>query len=173
MKKLIIVIGQSASGKTTFIVDTFINRNKITLIDTPVKHTCVEGKSICLLGDYTADRRCLGTDVMSMSILPKLIDFIDDIYKQGKFDIVIVDGDRISNERFFRFAKSLNVPVDLFVFSCSVEESIKRRTETGSNPAKSFVETTRTKSMNMKSLGIKLGFNVQEKNTGTQQKRWW
>lgn len=173
MKHLTIVIGQSASGKTTFVKKMFLKDEELTLETEPIKHTTIEGgdmPSICLLGDYTCGKRCLGTDTLSMSILPKLIDFIKGA--KDDFGHFIVEGDRIANEKFFRFAASLSVPVTLYVFSCTLQESINRRVKTGSNPSETFVKTTITKTSRMAALGRKLGWEVIRKST-SEAKRWW
>lgn len=161
MKKVILVIGQSASGKSTFVIKKFMKDSAI-LIEKPFKHTIVG--MTCLLGDYLADKRCVGTDTLSMSIINDLIKFVQD--NKDNFDILIAEGDRINNSKFFNFISTLNIPVTLHVFSCSLKESMERRKQTGSNSSETFVKTTITKSNNMKTIGTKLGFKIIETNTG-------
>ena len=160
MLKIIIIIGQSASGKSTFVKKKFLKKTA-ELIEKPFAHTIDGG--ICLLGNYISDRRCVGTDMLSMSVLPKLIEFIKENKK--KYDVIIAEGDRINNKRFFSFIHSLDIKVQLYAFSCSLKESIKRRQESGSNPSETFVKSTITKTKNMKLFGKELGFGLIEIKT--------
>ena len=164
MRKMTVVIGQSASGKTTFITETFLADEVLALKTKPFKHTEIVRNNVCLLGDYTTGVRCLGTDTLSMSVLPQLIEFLQE--NHSRYRHVIADGDRITNARFFNFIASLKIPVDLYVFSCSLAESVRRREATGSAGSEQFVKTTQTKAVNMRALGKRLGFNVIDKYTG-------
>ena len=163
MKEIILVIGQSASGKSTFVLKEFLKNNAI-LIDKPFKHTIVN--TTCLLGDYLADKRCVGTDTLSMAILPQLIDFIKN--NINNYERLICEGDRITNPKFFNFIASLKTSVILYFFTCSLKESMERRLNTGSNPSEVFVKTTKTKGLNMKDLGKRLGFKIIEIQTGEE-----
>jgi predicted kinase len=167
MKKAIIIIGQTAGGKTTYIKKQFLSNIKdINYLDKPIKRT--EGllgtDKILMFGHHKGEKRCEGSDELSMSILPQLIEYINK--EKGNFDILIAEGDRINNQRFFDFVKSLNIIIELKYFCCSIQESMQRRLETGSNPNETFVKTTRTKSERMKLYAKELGFNVEEINTG-------
>lgn len=170
MNKVVIVIGQSASGKTTFVKENYLVGGDPVVIEAPIKHT-ISDKTL-LLGDYLANRRCVGTDTLSYSALPKIISLIEE--KASSIELLVAEGDRINNRKFFEFIKSLNVPVDLYVFSCSLGESIKRRIETGSAGSETFVKTTISKAKNMREFGRKIGFNVIDKNTDPSvSKGWW
>jgi len=161
LNKIILIIGPSASGKSTYVINNYLKLDAIVK-EKPFKYTICN--NICLLGDYLVNKRCIGTDTLSMAVLPKLIEFIKE--NKDKYDILIAEGDRISNRKFFEFISSLNIPVDLYVFNCSLEESIKRRQDSGSNSSETFVKTTITKTNNMKQLGKRLKFNILEKYTG-------
>lgn len=165
MEKIIIIIGQSASGKTTYIRKNFLNGN-LEFIDQPFKITIVN-KGTLLLGHHRGEKRCEGSDELSMSILPKLIEFIES--NINNYSTIIMEGDRITNEKFFRFVHSLNLPVDLYVTSCSLNDSIKRRIQAGSKPSETFVKTTKTKTIRMRNLGRKLGFNIIDIDTSIEK----
>ena len=165
MKKCIIIIGPSCAGKTTYIRKNFLSNN-LKFIDEPFKITISDEKTL-LFGHHKGEKRCEGTDELSMSILPKLMDFIRQ--NKDKYDIVIAEGDRINNEKFFKFIQSLDILTDLYVITCSVEESVKRRVQTGSKPSETFVKTTKTKALKMRTLGRQLGFNVIDIDTNTKK----
>jgi len=151
MKNFIIVIGQSAAGKTTFVKNTFLTAGE-NKTENGVKYFTF-GKNLAL-GHYFINKRCEGTDTMSYSILPKAISFIES--KKDLYDTFLAEGDRINCRRFFDFVKSLNVPCDVYLLSCSLEESLKRR----GDDSKTFVKTTITKSLNMAIYAKSLGFNL-------------
>lgn len=162
MKNVIIVIGQSCSGKTTYVKNNFLNEaSEFKFIDKPFKITLMKKNNDqwILPGHYKGEKRCEGTDELSMGILPKLIEYIKN--EKENFDILCVEGDRINNKRFFNFIKTLNVSVSLIYLKCSLEESIKRRIKNNSDPSETFVKTTITKSQNMFLYGHCLGFKTQ------------
>ena len=170
MKKAIIIIGQSASGKTTYIKNTYLKDCiNISFEDKPFKITKMQKDKdrYLLFGHHKGEKRCEGTDELSMSILPQLIEYIT--ANKDNFDILIAEGDRINNEKFFNFIVSLNMPVELYVMRCSLKESLQRRVETGSNASETFVKTTRTKALRMKEVGRNLGFKVTEVKTGKEK----
>ncbi len=165
MSKIIIVIGQSASGKSTFVKNNFMGL-KQELFEEPFKYTI--SNNICFLGDYLADKRCVGTDTLSYNIIDKLCDFVRQNY--DKYTYIVAEGDRINNKKFFEAVKELNVPADLYVLSCSLKESMERLKANKSTITETFVKTTKTKASNMRLEGKRLGFNVIDINTGTEEK---
>jgi len=162
MKKIIIVIGQSASGKTTFIKNNFIKKEITNYTPKKLVKLCKCG-NIILIGHYNIGKRCEGSDTLSYASLPKLIEFIPEIINEC--DYLVLDGDRISSIKFFNYIASLNIPVDLYFLKCSIEESIKRRINNGSKGSEKFVRTTITKAENMKNYANSLGFNIIKINT--------
>lgn len=155
-----IVIGQSASGKTTYVTKNFITE-ELQRLDKPFKHT-ISGKNL-LLGHYGLERRCCGTDTMSMSILPFLIEHFKEVL--NKSENIIGEGDRINNQKFFDYIKNLNIPVKVILFECSIEESLKRLKEAGSTIGETFVKTTKTKAKRMLNYARKLKFETEVINT--------
>jgi predicted kinase len=155
MNKVIIVIGQSASGKTTFVRRTFC-KESMELREKPFKHTISQNN--CLIGDYVSNKRCSGADLLSMTIQPEIIKFLKD--NINNFDTIIMEGDRINQKRIFDVIAELKVPVDLYYFYCSLGDSCKRRKETDSDESEIFVKTTITKSNNMRIYAKQLGFNI-------------
>lgn len=161
---IIIIVGQSASGKSTYVAKNYLEK-KMERYDTPFKYTISENN--ILLGHYGLERRCTGTDTMSMSILPKLIENFKQLLNIKK--TIICEGDRINNIRFFDFIKTLNVPVKVILFECSIKESLERLKKTSSKIGETFVKTTKTKSKNMFVYAQKLGFENGIINTDTKK----
>lgn len=158
MTKFVIVIGQSASGKTTFVKEKYLSA--LAINENPRKYikTCYCGNTL-LLGHFNLGIRCEGTDTLSYSALPALIEYLPEVV--NSFDTIVAEGDRLNNKRFFIFVKSLNIPVELIYFKCSLEDSIERR----GDASISFVKTTITKSKNMYDFGVSLGFSGRIVNT--------
>lgn len=164
MYKINIIIGQSASGKTTFVKNNFC-LEPLQLVDKPFKHT-ISQAGVCLVGDYTSNKRCCGADLLSMTIQPQIIEFVQN--NIAKYNSIVMEGDRINQIRVFNAIANLKVPTKLYYFYCTLEDSCNRRRETGSEANEIFVKITITKSQNMKLYAKKLGFDIEEINTGTK-----
>lgn len=155
--KIIIVIGQSAAGKTTLIKKNFLTSEHKNTNPAKLIKCCEDGKTL-LFGHYNIGKRCEGCDTLSMGVLPALIDYVPKII--NKYETIVFDGDRINCKRFFDFIKSLNKEVDVYLCSCSMLESLSRRKLGGSKVSESFVLATLTKSQKMALYASNLGFNL-------------
>ena len=162
MNKIIIIIGQSASGKTTFVKKNYLGEDYENINPQKLIKCCVSGSTL-LLGHYNLDKRCEGTDTLSNAALPILIDYIPTIL--DKYDILVAEGDMITSRKFFDLLEEFHIPVELYYFSTSIENSMKRREETGSKASKQFIQATRTKSHVMYRYGEMLGFTCVEMET--------
>ena len=162
MKKIVIVIGQSASGKTTFVKKNFLGRDYENINPQKLIKCCVSGSTI-LLGHYNLSKRCEGTDTLSNAALPVLMDYIPTII--DKYDILVAEGDLITSRKFLDLIEEFHIPVELYYFSTSIENSINRREATGSKSSKQFVQATRTKSHVIYLYGEMLGFKCIDKET--------
>jgi len=136
-----IVIGQSGSGKTTFVKERFITGDTVIINDIV---PCTVCKDIILIGKYNVGLRTEGTDCLPYNYLGKIEQQIE---KLGKRTIV-VEGDRINNSKFFEFLINKGIEGKLYLLVCPVEVSIKRLRGAGSKITEKFVRTTRTKSIN-------------------------
>jgi hypothetical protein len=111
-----IVVGQSGSGKTTFVKNRWaVGEGRI--VEEPIPHTIYQDGSVALVGRYGLDGvRTEGTDTLSYSALPRILDFIDRNHR--RFDIVC-EGDRINTPKFFEFLIARRIPAKLFLTQCS------------------------------------------------------
>jgi predicted kinase len=162
MKKIILVIGGSATGKTTFIKKEYLTLEHKNIEPKKLIKCCVNESTI-LLGHYNIDKRCEGTDTLSYAALPKLIEYLPTII--NKYDLLVAEGDRINNKKFFDLIKSFNIPVEVYYFTTSLQNSLQRRVASGSNSSRDFVRTTITKSVNMLKYATFLGFTIIRKRT--------
>ena len=157
--KIVIVIGGSAVGKTTFIKHKFLTPEHKDTAPAKLIKCCDDGTTL-LFGHYRDAKRCLGCDTLSMGVLPALIEYIPQVI--GEYETIVFDGDRINCKRFFDFIKGLNIETELYFLSCPFEVSIKRRIESGSKPSEKFVKSTITKSNSMALYGQLIGFKLKK-----------
>lgn len=140
-----VVIGQSGAGKTTFCKRRFFSSACDILTNYPVPVT--KSGDIYALGKYGIGKRTEGTDTLSYSALPKIIETVRALIIDGHTDIVM-EGDRINNEKMFAFLASLDIPVKLFLIHCKLDTSMQRLRAAGSKISLTFVKCTQTKSRN-------------------------
>lgn len=69
-----LIIGQSASGKTSYVKEHFFDKNNFQLFDKPIKYTV--SKENILIGHYGIGRRCEGTDTISYNRLDSILNFL-------------------------------------------------------------------------------------------------
>jgi len=144
-KKIILVVGQSASGKTTWVKNNFIKENYENKKPQKYIKICQSGNNI-LFGHYNINKRCEGTDTLSYAALPIIKEYIKKII--DSCENIILEGDRITSKQFLDFLETLNIEIEVHYFITSLENSIKRREESNSKASENFVKTTITKTKN-------------------------
>ncbi|HNR57102.1 MAG TPA: hypothetical protein PKJ51_01475 [Methanothrix sp.] len=135
-----VVIGQSGSGKTTYVKRRWLV-GPAAAQDRPLPHVVI-GNTI-LVGKYGIGVRTEGTDTLSYSALPQILEFI----RNNRASDIVIEGDRINNTRFFEYLRAHNLPAKLILVACSVDESVARLRAAGSKITPTFVRSTRTKSL--------------------------
>lgn len=140
---IIVVIGQSGAGKTTFVKETFM-RGETHIVEDIVPYTQTEEYAV--VGKYYIGKRTEGTDTLSYNSQEKIRQLVQKLVKEGKN--VILEGDRINNRTTFAFLSMLKVPVKMFLVTCRLETSMLRLRSAGSEITETFVKATRTKSHN-------------------------
>ena len=161
--KIIVVIGASGSGKTTYIENEIIKNRPISdyIIDN-IPVSIVD--DILLFGKYNVDKRCKGCDTLSMSIIDKLILTLEELIDDKKYNTIVIDGDRINNNKMLEFLKHYKRFVEVIYINTPLDIIFSRLPECN----KTFVKTTYTKSKNMvhKYLQNFKVNTVQTKSTG-------
>ena len=140
-----VVIGQSGAGKTTFCKTRFLTAPFEPVEGYPV--ACTRSGEIYALGKYGIGIRTEGTDTLSYSAAPKIIQTVKALIHDGHKGI-LMEGDRVNNDKMFLFLATVGVPVKLYLVTCSLRTSMSRLRESGSKITETFVKTTKTKAAN-------------------------
>ena len=140
---IFIIIGQSGSGKTTFVRKRFLT-GELSIVEDIVPYTT--NGEYCAIGKYGIGIRTEGTDTLSYDAGEKIRRQIQKLHAEGK-DIVI-EGDRINNRATFAMIAILKIPAKLYLVDCSLETSIVRLRASGSTITPAFVKATKTRSRN-------------------------
>lgn len=143
MNSVLVVIGQSGSGKTTYVKKHFINEKPIISNDYAIPVT-VSGQNL-LIGSYNIGKRCEGTDTLSYSAIHAIEETI--FMTHHRFN-VIAEGDRVNNTAFFEYIRKYSIPYKIILFKCSIDKSMQRLRANGSRISEQFVRATATKSNN-------------------------
>jgi len=121
MRKIIAVIGEPGTGKTTLFREIMNLHSWERVSVTPLLHAeyCAE-LNLYMLGKYTDEGTFAGTDRLGKRVQPEAEEWIRTTDKN-----VIYEGDRLSNGKFFNVL--LAIPeVDLRVIALTTSESEKR-----------------------------------------------
>lgn len=140
---IIVVIGQSGSGKTTFVKDNFL-QGELKIITDIVPYTT--NGEFCAVGKYGIGIRTEGTDTLPYNSGDKIRELVRKLHNAG--ENILLEGDRINNHATFEFLSSLNADVKLYLVTCSLETSLTRLKAACSKITASFVKGTKTRSRN-------------------------
>lgn len=138
-----IVIGQSGSGKTTFVKKNLL-QEPYEYIDLDVP--CTKGSNGKIaIGKYGIGIRTEGTDTLAYNA----INAIKKTLYSLKEEDVVLEGDRINNSSLFEYVSLLGVDVKLYLVTCGISTSMRRLESAGSKITEKFVKATKTKSKNL------------------------
>lgn len=141
---IIVIIGQSGSGKTSFAKKNFLNGH-LEIIEDAVPYTT--NGDFCAIGKYGISIRTEGTDTLSYNSGDKIRALIKKLNDEGKN--ILIEGDRINNLKTFEFLETLDAEIKLYLLVCSLETSRSRLKSAGSKISLKFIKATKTRSRNI------------------------
>lgn len=139
---VIVVIGQSGAGKTSFV--------KRELIPGPYEieqratQVTKAANGVYAIGKYGIGIRTEGTDTLPYNAQNDILQAIKELADEG-YDVV-VEGDRINNRTVMTAILNIGHPVKLYLITCSLRTSMERLRKAGSKITVPFVKATKTKS---------------------------
>jgi predicted kinase len=164
--KLVLLLGASGSGKTTYIENEIIKNQPLTektLQKVIVSHT--DDFSLLLFGKYNVDKRCKGCDTLSMAIIDDLINDLKYFIDNNTAKMIVMDGDRINNNKMYEFLLQYKNITEIIYIDTGLDVIYERLKDCN----KTFVKTTMTKTLNSinkyKMSGFKIT-HIQNKPAG-------
>jgi len=141
--KLIYIMGIPGTGKSTIMkqfMEEFSPNWKQERV-TDLLDTHVSG-NVRVLGKYVPEKTFSGTDLLSMAVAPKAVEWIS----TKPDEVIFGEGDRLNNAGFFTAAGDDLTIIHLTVSDAERERRYKQR---GSEQSEKFIQTTRTKCTNI------------------------
>jgi len=153
--KIIIVLGTSGSGKTTYIENEIIKGRKLEDSNVAGIPTSIT-EDLLLFGKYNVEKRCKGCDTLSMAIIDDLLKAVEILIEDKLFKTIVMDGDRVNNIKMFEFLCKYKSFVEIIFIDTALEVIYQRLPECN----KQFVQTTETKTRNSIYRYAQMGFNI-------------
>lgn len=141
---IIVIIGQSGCGKTTFAKNNFL-QGELEIIPDIVPYTT--NGEFCAIGKYGVGIRTEGTDTLSYNSGNKICELIKKLHT-GKKNILL-EGYWVVNHKLFEFFSMLNTDIKLYLITCSLKTSLTRLKAAGSKITLPFLKKTRSRSRNL------------------------
>ena len=158
--KIIAIAGEPGTGKSSIMKSMVTKEMKAFQWGLVRGHA--EGRTL-IVGTYEEGQTYPGTDRLSMAVQP---DFIDMLKRCKEFDVVMYEGDRLSNFSLLQVFKDLGLTVDVFVLR--VEESVlnARRAARKDTFKPTWLKGRKSKVLNFQVEAERLfGVNYLENNT--------
>lgn len=143
---IIVVVGPSHAGKTSFVTNSFI-KGECRLYKDIVWVT--ECDSAYLIGNYVADKRARGSDMIARQDVKKIKDQVLKLAERGDKDI-IMEGDKVcSHPLLDALLKDFPRTLCLYLVTCSLENSVERNKRFNSTVDIGVLKRAKTKSENL------------------------
>lgn len=140
-----IVIGPSCSGKSTFVVNSFIKGKNAK--ETKDILTLCETDTCFLIGKWFDSRRVKGLDRISRAQIPLITKQVKKLIPKNKN--IVLEGDKVVSQKIFRELLNTGEKCKLFWIRCSAETSLNRNRKNGSTQQESSIRAVATKAKNI------------------------
>lgn len=141
--KTVALIGEPGSGKTTlfrWLLKDLPSRTDFAYGLLKGECMVVKDRMVYVLGSYKGETFD-GTDRLSMAVQKDALKFIQTLQET---DVLLFEGDRLGNEKFFEACKALG-PFHLFFLDTAEATLEIRRKERGSNQDPTWLKGRQTK----------------------------
>lgn len=146
MRKMLCLIGRPGTGKTSLMRKFLENYDweKKELVKL-VNSLYNEKNDLHVLGKYEEGEVFAGTDKLSMSVLPEVRKFVDEVNSN-----IFFEGDRLTSGSFFEWLSDKS-DIDLKIIVLQVPEKVllERYKERGSEQSDQFLQGRKTKLNNI------------------------
>lgn len=148
MRKVIAVIGEPGTGKTTLFREfmkgyAWENVEPVKLVSSMYSKEL----GLYVLGKYEEGEVFAGTDRLSMAVAPAAVEFVE-----NSNDNILFEGDRLTSSKFFDFVLSdPNTELNIIILTVPKPIMEERYKERGSNQSETFLRGRKTKIDNIRS----------------------
>jgi len=146
VKKLVYLIGEPGSGKTTLVQELFkgYEHNAVDVICPHIIHTSTEQRPAVIVELGKSRDEFGGTDALAMNIQPKALEFL----RVCPHNLVIAEGDRLGNQKFFDAVTEMGWTLET-VYLKPPKDISARRENRGSHYSLSWLKGRQTKIGNL------------------------
>lgn len=148
MRKIICLIGEPGTGKTTLFRKFMENykwekKEEVKLVNTMYSSEL----DLHIIGKYEEGEVFAGTDKLSMAVMPEAIKFVENTTSN-----IMFEGDRLTSTKFFDFLLGLkDTEVKIIVLTVPQDIMNERYAERGSDQSDTFLKGRKTKINNIRS----------------------
>jgi len=132
--KVIMIAGYPGSGKSTImrgVIDKLVQAGQVFKDTAKGSVTYMSSKNFIILGSYKPDEKFPGTDRYPMNVQPKAEEFMLEACKMTPNKTVLLEGDRLFNDKFIKFLRYKPDEFDLVLCLVHAQDSLveSRRAE--------------------------------------------
>lgn len=150
-----VVIGQSGSGKTTFVKEHFIRNETPENFWEDEIRLCRAGE-VLLFGHYGVGIRTEGTDRIAKHLWRRILEVLEEAYLNWDYRDIVLEGDRVSGFGMLEGLLPFKEDVRIHCMVCSIATSAERL----NRDSHTFIKCSQTKALRRFEYCRNLGMDV-------------